>query len=103
MDAVITKIFELENKAQSIVKDAEKKRATINDEVRKSSLAIKKEIMDKMRLELEGEKKSQTNTARERAVVHRSKVEMELVAIDQYYSVHKEQWLETLSKRIVGR
>lgn len=103
MDAIITKIFELENNAQVIVKEAEKKRATINDEIMKSSLAVKKEIMDKMRLELEGEKQSHINKARERAVEHRSKVEMELVAIDQYYAAHKEQWLETLSKRIVGR
>lgn len=103
MDAVITKIFELENKAQDMVNDAEMRNASINDEIKKLSLAIKKEIFDKMHLKLEGEKQSYINKARERAVEHRSKVEMELIAIDQYYLTHKVQWLDELSNRIIGR
>lgn len=101
MDAIISKILEIDARAWELVREAEERKLDIAGiiEDEKENLHTTETEQAKQKLELERSKI--IDAAKEEAEAHKARSEEKVALMEKYRGEHFDQWVEELYRRTV--
>lgn len=101
LDAIMTKILEMEQHARDIVRDAEQQRDGMEEIIAAEKAQLRQSLIQREEGDLAREREEILQKAQAEAFEHRNRTEQKVQAMEQFQESKQEEWIEELYKRIV--
>ena len=101
MDAIISKILEIEHRSCQIIKEAEDKRDALDSILEAKQEEIRQAIFAEGAKQLENDKILYLNKAKKEAYFHEKYAKEKITALEDFQQKHREEWLAKLYNRII--
>ncbi len=102
MDAIITKIFEIEYRSRDIMREAEEKRDGLDEMIVKSKEQLRQTIETREQKHLESERNQVLNKADADAKAHLQHAQSKIEAMERFEKTKRAEWIEALYQRIIS-
>lgn len=102
MDAIISRILEMEKQARGIVRDAEERQLDISGIIEEQKKALLSAEMESAEKRLESERASLLQAAEKEAAQHLARAEEKVKSLDAYSEAHFDEWVRCLYERLTA-
>ena len=102
MDAIISKILEIEKRACEIVREAEERKLDIAGIIEDEKQVLLQSSMQQTEQKIEAEHLKIIKNAEAEAKQHAVRAEEKIAVMNGYRESHLDEWVKTLYERIVG-
>lgn len=102
MDAMISKILEIEARACGLVREAEERKLDISGIIEEEKKRLLKSNMEQAKQRLEKERAEILKSAEEESETHLARSAEKVKSMDAFRSEHFDEWVQTLYERITA-
>ncbi len=102
MDAIISKILEIESRACEIIHEAEERKLDIAAIIEDEKQELMQTSMEQANQKLEAERTKILNRADEEAKQHLAGAEKKIATMNEYREAHFDEWVNTLYEKVIG-
>ena len=102
MDAIISRILEMEKRAREIVHEQEERQLDISGIIEEEKEALRKSAMETAKKRIESDRASLLRTAEEEAAQHLARAEEKVKSLDAYSEEHFDEWVQRLYERLTA-
>ncbi len=103
MEDLITKIIEIEDRAQEVIKDAKKADRELSSRIRDDSHKLQDDIERKMQAKNVTLKQMEEEDADKKIEAINSRMRKDLSELEEKYEKNKDKWVNEIVSGIIGR